>query len=309
MTSILVVDDSAVDRRLAGGLLEKENGATIYYARDGREALEQVELHIPDIVLTDMQMPNMDGLELVKRIKQQYPLIPVVLMTAQGSEEIAVKALQHGAVSYVPKRKLAQDLLEIISRVTAVSRQDRSNTRLLHKITSSETTFEIENDLSLISSLVNYLQQNMIRIGVCQQADRIQMGIALEEALVNAYYHGNLEVASELRETDHKAFYALAKQRVTESPFSERRIHVAVSLTAEKAVFKVRDEGPGFNPSTLPDPTDAANLEKPGGRGVLLIRSFANEISYNDTSNEVTLIKYHDPDKDSVELVEEDEGA
>lgn len=303
MTSILVVDDSAVDRRLAGGLLEKNSDTTIYYAVDGTDALDQVELHIPDIVLTDMQMPNMDGLELVKKIRTKYPLIPVVLMTAQGSEEIAVKALQKGAVSYVPKRKLAQDLLEIIGRVTAASRQDRSNTRLLHKIAASDTSFVIENDLALISSLVNHLQQNIIRIGVCGQSERIQVGIALEEALVNAYYHGNLEVSDELRQSDYKAYYSLAKQRVLESPYCDRRIHVRVSLTPEKAVFVVRDDGPGFDPGTIPNPTDAANLEKPGGRGVVLMQTFADEVTYNEKGNEVTLVKYREPE-DSVELAE-----
>mgnify|MGYP002622981665 CR=1 FL=1 len=307
MTSILVVDDSAVDRRLAGGLLEKTAGATIYYAEDGADALEQIELHIPDIVLTDMQMPNMDGLELVKHVKAQYPLIPVVLMTAQGSEEIAVKALHCGAVSYVPKRKLAQDLLEIVNRVTVAARQDRSDTRLARKITALDTTYVIENDLALISALVNHLQKTVIRMGVCGQAERVQVGIAIEEALVNAYYHGNLEVGAELRESDYKAFYALAQERTNESPYKDRRIHVRVQMTRGKAIFTIRDDGPGFDPSTLPDPTDAANLEKPGGRGVMLMQAFADEVNYNDKGNEVTLIKSREPE-DSVELAEEGDG-
>ncbi len=303
MTSILVVDDSAVDRRLAGGLLEKNTEAKIYYAEDGVDALEQVELHIPDIVLTDMQMPNMDGLELVKRVKAHYPLIPVVLMTAQGSEELAVEALHCGAVSYVPKRKLAQDLLEIINRVSAATQQDRSDTRLLHKIKSLDTHYEIENDLALISALVNKLQQLTIRMGICDQSERIQVGIAIEEAMVNAYYHGNLGVNPELRENDYKAFYALAKQRIGESPYKERRIHIRVQMTREKAIFTIRDEGEGFDPASLPDPTDAANLEKPGGRGVMLMQSFADEVTYNEKGNQVTLTKYREQEN-SVVLAE-----
>ncbi|QDU43514.1 Chemotaxis protein CheY [Symmachiella dynata] len=303
MTSILVVDDSAVDRRLAGGLLEKTLDATIYYAEDGVDALEQIELHIPDIVLTDMQMPNMDGLELVKQVKTLYPLIPVVLMTAQGSEEIAVKALHCGAVSYVPKRKLAQDLMEIINRVTSASQQDRSDTRLARKITSLDTSYVLENELPLISSLVNHLQKTIIRMGVCGQSERIQVGIAIEEALVNAFYHGNLELEAELREKDHKAFYALAQERTKQSPYQDRRIHVRVQMTRGQAIFTIRDEGPGFDPALLPDPTDAANLEKPGGRGVMLMQAFADEVTYNDKGNEVTLIKSREPE-DSVELAE-----
>ncbi|MBW3542246.1 MAG: response regulator, partial [Planctomycetes bacterium] len=76
MTRILVVDDSAMDRRLAGGLLEKRAGWSVLFAVDGRDALEQIELHIPELVVTDLQMPNMNGLELVAAVREDYPLIP-----------------------------------------------------------------------------------------------------------------------------------------------------------------------------------------------------------------------------------------
>ena len=92
-----------MDRRLVGGILEKNPDWTIIYAVNGKEALEEIEKHIPDLVLTDMQMPEMNGLELVTAVKEEYPFIPVLLMTAQGSEEIAVQALRRGAASYVPE--------------------------------------------------------------------------------------------------------------------------------------------------------------------------------------------------------------
>ena len=92
MPTVLVVDDSMTDRRLAGGLLSKLPGWEVRYAEDGGDALEQIELHLPDLVVTDLNMPHLNGLELVKTIGKQYPLLPVILMTAQGSEQIAVEA-------------------------------------------------------------------------------------------------------------------------------------------------------------------------------------------------------------------------
>ena len=62
-------------------------------------------------------------------------------------------------------------------------------------------------------------------------------------------------------------------------------------LCREEAVFVVQDEGPGFDPSSLPDPTEPANLERVSGRGVLLMRTFMDEVSYNQVGNEVTLVK------------------
>jgi hypothetical protein len=55
----------------------------------------------------------------------------------------------------------------------------------------------------------------------------------LEEALVNAYYHGNLEVSSELREQSHDEYYSLARQRVTEDPYRERKIHINAGVTRD----------------------------------------------------------------------------
>jgi CheY-like chemotaxis protein len=161
MTTALVVDDSSADRRLAGGLLERREEWNVIYAVDGSDALEQIELHLPDAVLTDMQMPNVDGLALVNRIREEYPLVPVVLMTAKGSEEIAVRALEAGAASYVPKRVLASDLVETIEQVLASSTDERQNSRLMNRLQQHECQFVLENEIALIRSAVKYLQAMM----------------------------------------------------------------------------------------------------------------------------------------------------
>jgi CheY-like chemotaxis protein len=295
MTTVLVVDDAAADRQLAGGLLKANTGWTVLYATDGTDAMRQIELHVPDIVLTDLQMPHMNGLELVAAMKSAYPLLPVVLMTAKGSEEIAVKALEAGAASYVPKRRLALEMEEILGRVLAASREERNYFRLMHRLQRHESSFELENDLSLITSVVSFLKQVIAQMRFCDEPDRLRIGVALEEALLNSYYHGNLEVSSELRETDHAAYYDLARQRQQEEPYRDRRIHMEARLTQREAVYVVRDEGPGFDPSQIPDATAPANLERPCGRGLLLMRTFMDHVIFNDSGNEVTLIKNRAP--------------
>src|SRR5690606_19706051 len=116
-----VVDDSAVDRRLVGGLLRQSPGLEVQYAGNGAEALEIIRLAPPDLVITDLQMPEMDGLALVQAMRREFPTIPVILITAHGSEELAVKALESGAVSYVPKGQLAQRLLTTVQQVLTVT--------------------------------------------------------------------------------------------------------------------------------------------------------------------------------------------
>ena len=81
MSTVLVVDDSAVDRRVAEACVQEE-GFTSIVVDNGRAALKAIEENEPDLVLTDLLMPEMDGLELVQEIKGRFPAIPVVLMTA-----------------------------------------------------------------------------------------------------------------------------------------------------------------------------------------------------------------------------------
>ena len=293
MAKILIVDDSAVDRQLVGGLPKQESDFEVTFACNGKEALEVMESQTPNLVVTDIIMPEMNGLELVKAIKSAYPLVPVILMTSKGNEEVAVNALKSGAASYTPKNTLAQSLVETVRSVLDVSTQEKSHARLLQCMTESVSTFLIDNDYTLIAPLVGLLQENSVRIGLCDEADRIRVGVALDEALVNALYHGNLELSSKLRDTDHEKYIRLVQQRRFEQPYCDRHIHVQAKLSPQKAEFVIRDEGPGFDPETLPDPRDPANLQDLGGRGVLLMRTFMDEIRYNDTGNEVTMIKLH----------------
>jgi len=306
MPTILVVDDSAIDRTRVVGLLKKNSDLSIVLATNGKEALEAIEDHIPDIVLTDLQMPEMDGLELVAEIKKSYRLIPVILLTGAGSEEIAVKALEVGAASYVPKSRMVKDLVDTVRQVQAAAEEKSAKTRLMtYRMLRNETNFMIENDPTLISSLVSYLQDEVTRMRFCDETERLRVGIALDEAILNAYYHGNLEISSELREKDHQSYYDLADERRQSEPYCERRIHVTATLTPEKATYVVRDEGPGFDLSSLPDPSDPTNLEKPCGRGVLLMRTFMDEVHFNGEGNEVTLVKHRSRPSD--DFVDDDE--
>ena len=291
MPTVLIVDDSATDRRLAGGLLESLEGMSIEYAVDGSDALVKMELHVPDLVITDLEMPSINGLELVEIVRIAYPLIPIILMTARGSEDIAVKALQAGASSYVPKRQLNFQLSSTVSQVLQASQNDRAHLRLKRRLMRYELEFEIENDQELISSLVQYLQDAVLDMGVCNESDRVRVGVALQEALTNACFHGNLELSSSLREIDHRAYYDMAIERIRSRPWCDRRIRVCGMFNRAGVEFIIRDDGAGFDRSCLRDPTDPENLERPCGRGLLLMHTFMDDVRYNDSGNEVRLIK------------------
>jgi len=294
MIKILVVDDSLMDQKIAAGLLQRDTGWTVEFADDGRKAWNHIQnpaSSLPDVVVTDLQMPEMNGLDLVREVQREFPLLPVILMTAQGSESIAVEALQHGAASYVPKAKLSSLLTPTIRQVLTLAGERRSRRELFRYLHGVQARFVLGNDPTMLTSLVSYLQETLRDMDVLTENERLRVGVALEEALLNAAYHGNLEVSSELREVDHIQFYELARQRMQASPYCERQIFVDVSIDHAGLRYVIRDEGPGFDPSSLPDPRDPANLERPCGRGLLLMRTFMDEVQHNEFGNEVTLLK------------------
>jgi len=294
--TVLVVDDSPVDRRLAGGLLEKQVGCGVLYAADGRDALRQLAEQAPDLVLTDLQMPEMNGLELTAAVKGEYPLTPVVLMTAQGSEEIAAEALRRGAASYVPKRKLAEDLAPTVFRILSGAQADRSHSQLMHYLESSESTFVLDNDPALIQALVQHFQQALRCLPLGDETERLRVGVALEEALSNAYFHGNLEVGAALGKADRRAYEELAAKRRWEAPYSDRKIYVTAKISRKEAVFVVRDDGPGFDVARRAGEGGVAAAERGAGRGLVLMDSILDEVTYNAKGNEVTLVKRRAPE-------------
>ena len=294
-TTVLIVDDFLIDRMIAGSILEKIPGLAVTYAADGNEALESIAQGVPALVLSDLEMPGMSGLALVEAIREGYPRLPVILMTSFGNEADAVAALKAGATSYVLKKTIGQDLVETVRQVLALSTIDRQIQRLLSSLKKRESTFCLENDPNLIAPLIQMLQEDLGGMGICDAPSRMRVGVALQEALSNALYHGNLEVSSDLRQEDERQFYDLAERRRREEPYRDRRIHVHASFDRHQVTYTIEDEGPGFDTTVLDRPFDPEDLMRIGGRGMLLIRTFMDEAQHNDRGNRITLVKRGKP--------------
>ncbi len=296
MPNILVVDDAAVDRRLVGELLQKRIECNVQYAANGVEALAQMEDAAPDLVVTDLQMPVMDGLQLVTKVRRHHPGVPVILITAHGSETLAVEALEQGAACYVPKAKVAEKLSSTVDEVLRLAHAASSHEQLLGCLDRTEFSFSLSNDPALIDPLVKLVEQMVTGMELCDFAGRLQIGVALKEALLNALFHGNLELSrKEMEAVEHRLIQesdvSLAEERGAERPYCDRKVFVEAKLSSDQMQFRIRDEGPGFDPSTVPDPSDPAALGPDRGRGLSLIRAFMDEVKYNEKGNEVTMIK------------------
>ena len=179
-TTVLVAEDSRTQSVLFRSLLEKA-GYRAVMAVNGREALEMIKNMPPDVVITDLNMPEMNGLELVEAVHADFPSIPVILATGVGSEEIAAEALRKGAASYVPKRNL-RDLIPTLQRLLAVAHADRASVQLSAFATLSEVQFSLPNDGSLVAPLVAQIKRMVERFNMRDSSGAMRVAMALDEA-------------------------------------------------------------------------------------------------------------------------------
>lgn len=124
----------------------------------------------------------------------------------------------------------------------------------------------IPSDLEEARRLQGSIEQELHARTQFSETDIFAIRLALEEALVNAIKHGN--------QMDRT-----------------KKVHVAYNVDADRFDVKIVDEGPGFDPEDVPDPTDPENLERPCGRGLLLMRHYMNHIEYLRPGNIVVMSK------------------
>jgi len=121
---ILLVEDDRNLRRVLGAMLARE-GYEVEEAPDGAAALERLAARPPDVLLTDIRMPRLDGLELMRRCRERHPELPVVLVTAYGTIGDAVEAIRAGAFDYITKPFDEAELLRVVGNAARTRRAAR----------------------------------------------------------------------------------------------------------------------------------------------------------------------------------------
>jgi CheY-like chemotaxis protein len=291
VSHVLIVDDSPVDRMMAGGILQKVRDVTVSYAENGADAILQIQRRLPDAMVCDLQMPELDGLQLVAYIKQNFPLLPVILMTARGSEEIAAEALRLGAASYVPKALLGRQLADVVVRIIDSATADRNHSCLMNALADCQCRFNLHNDPGLIEPLVSHLQEMLRCLPLVDESERLRVGIAVKHAVLNGLYHGNLELGKDVQDVTSDDAARLVRERSADPLYAGRSLVVDARLSPESAEFRVHHEGPGFDAANLQAEFDAVSSSSHLMRGWILMRSIMDEVSITDGGRCQTLLK------------------
>lgn len=295
MPTVLVVDDASVDRELTTGLLRRNAEFNVESVVSAAKAIERLEASPPvDLVVTDLTMPEMNGLELVTEVRVRFPQIPVILVTANGSETLAIAALERGATSYVSKSQLASRLADTVENVLVHTRAQVDTERLMQSLTYAELHFTLTQAEMVLEQLVTLVQRVVASVGMCDAADEIRMGLTLEESLRDVMLRGNLGLNDEQvqdYQSNHPNARAMVADRLRQSPFCDRRLFVEVKVSSDEARFLIRHEG---ETNALPNHDLLQSpllLERPECRADVLMQSFLDEIAVDDEGKCLILVK------------------
>ena len=168
MRTILIVDDEKNYLTILSAVLEDE-GFEVLTALGGREALEVHKTSDLDLVLTDMKMPEMDGIELLENIKSVDPDLPVIMMTAHGTVDKAVEAMQKGAYTYVLKPFDNERLIIYVKKAISMYQVVKEN-RILRDAVESQYRFGNiigkSNKMHEIYELISVVSQSFTTVRV-----------------------------------------------------------------------------------------------------------------------------------------------
>ncbi len=154
METVLIVDDEKNYPPILSAILEEEGYETLT-ANNGITALEIVQNSDIDLVLTDMKMPLMDGIELLERVKAIDPDLPVIMMTAHGTVEKAVEAMQKGAYNYILKPFNNERLVIYVKKAMAMYSVVKDNRRLRNVV---ELQYNFGNLIGKSNAMLNVFE-------------------------------------------------------------------------------------------------------------------------------------------------------
>ncbi|MBN1699615.1 MAG: response regulator [Spirochaetales bacterium] len=287
---ILIVDDEDILRNLIVKFMRKEGYEPIE-AEDGESAIELYRITTPTIVLSDVRMPGIDGIRLLKELKKIDPQAVIILMTGFGDEQTLLEALRGGATNFFKKPFNFRELADVINSIIKHKMDIDTSCFFSSSLIEETKKFELLTANAHIFPIIN---QIAIHLKILfPPSDIINLKIGIEEMITNAIEHGNLHITfdEKNRAISKGQFGKLIRERLEKKNNKCKKVYISSLLKKDMLKIVIRDEGDGFDWRSLPEP-GSSNFLSFNGRGIFLTKIFYDEVIFNEIGNEVTIIKY-----------------
>ncbi|MBX3423983.1 MAG: response regulator [Pirellulaceae bacterium] len=301
MSNILLVEDSPT-QALQLKLLLESGSHKVEVCDDGVPALQLLADGVCELVISDLELPVMNGLELIRRMKSEFPDVPAVLITGQGSERLAAEALSVGATAYVPKSMANDLLLSTVEDVLGVMRTDQRYSELIDCTLENRMVFLLPNQPEHLIAAIDLVTQMAAGMELLTVMDRYRVSQALQQAASNAMFRGNLELSRQqcpqasISDCRIDSLPSVVRERLNAAPYRNRKIHFDARLMRDLIRIVIKDDGHGFDVKTWESRHQvhegAAPFTGDTGRGFALIYRFMDKVSFNGSGNEITLVKH-----------------
>ena len=291
---LLLIDDEQLVRDELGGILRDE-GYDVITGSDGLEGLALFRSEHPDMVITDIRMPKLDGLSVAMTIKDEAPEVPITVVTGHGTESMAIEALRAGVTDFIKKPVRLEDLSGALARMEATRQLGTPHEQRGMPASVEEVErvwkYRLHNELEVIPEFVDGLL-GLVAGGMAPQSIT-ELNIALRELIINAMEHGNLGISFEDKSQalEEGALPDLLQRRSAMPAYEGRQVTITASRLKKVVYVQIADMGGGFDWHVLTDSTDPAHLLSSHGRGVLLARMSVDALSFNEKGNQVTVTK------------------
>lgn len=200
--NILLVDDDPEILAILKEFLEMKNHK-VSNAANGKAALELVlAANSYDVVFSDIKMPEMDGLSLLEKMRNNDVQIPVILISGQGDLESSIRALKLGALDFILKPVYLKTLEEALRKIDTALVAERETLIAQKFVQDQQLTLRCSSQLSHIRQIISYFVKQTKDVCTNYDLDANKLAICLQECLTNAIIHGNFGIDSGLKESD-----------------------------------------------------------------------------------------------------------
>lgn len=287
---VLIVEDDLASQKYMEFVVKKE-GYEFCTASNGTEGYELYKSFGPDMILSDINMAEMNGLEMLQKIREHDRRVFVVMMTAFNSENYVIDSIKLGANNYL-KKPIKRDSLVSILRTAEMDMKRRNQIVEAHSdVVEDHLSFKFDTKVHLVPAMVDFLTKEIA--SYYDTEVWLDLKVGLSELLMNAVEHGNLEISYEekTKALQKNELHQLYEERMHDERLSSRKILISYDMTKECCEWTVEDEGPGFNYSEYQD-IQADQLEDLHGRGILICQKYFDDVEYIGRGNKVKVRKY-----------------